>query len=263
MSRIRQMRWLIGIAASVALLLLAAVLLRPLEDSRITARAAQCRNNLKQLTLALWNYEEKYGSFPPVFVADGDGRPIYSWRVLLLPFLGDSRTDKLYERYRFDEPWDGPNNSQMHGELIEAFSCPSDKGTYQSHWTSYLAVNGPGTIWRHDAATTFADITDGVAETLVFVEVANSGIHWLEPCDIPLGTLGGAEATWPPVGKRAEHRVEQFWGHSDWHEYAVVVDGVVLRIERSAAINDIRPLCAMNGREDCTPIFRRHVRPWK
>lgn len=263
MSRIRPLHWVIGIAVSIPLLLLAAFLLQPLEQSRGDARAAQGRNNLKQLTLALANYEDKYGSFPPVFVPDADGRPMHSWRVLLLPFLGDSRTDELYKRYRFDEPWDGPNNSLLHGELIEAYSCPSDNGTYQARWTSYLAVSGPGTMWRHDEAVTHRDITDRADETLVVVEVANSGIHWLEPRDIPLSSLDEPDAKWPPLGERIEHRVQQFWGHSDPHEYTITWGFQVLRIERSATPKDLHPLCTISGHEDMAAFFGKKLRPWK
>ena len=46
------------------------------------------RNNLKQIGLALLEYHQKYGSFPPAFVADANGKPLYSWRVLILPELG-------------------------------------------------------------------------------------------------------------------------------------------------------------------------------
>jgi hypothetical protein len=51
--------------------------------------------------LALRNYHDRYGRFPPAYVADEHGRPTHSWRVLLLPWL-DHRA--IYDRYRFDEP---------------------------------------------------------------------------------------------------------------------------------------------------------------
>ena len=46
-----------------------------------------CRNNLKQLALAMHMYHEQHGSFPPAYVADENGTPMHSWRVLLLPYL--------------------------------------------------------------------------------------------------------------------------------------------------------------------------------
>ena len=48
-------------------------------SSREAARPSQCRNNLSQIGLALHNYRDRYGSFPPAFVADEHGRPMHSW----------------------------------------------------------------------------------------------------------------------------------------------------------------------------------------
>ncbi len=80
MSRIRPTRWTIGFAVSFGFLLLAMFLLWPVTtSSRDPARAAQCRNNLKEIALALIYYHDKYSAFPPVFVPDADGRPMHSW----------------------------------------------------------------------------------------------------------------------------------------------------------------------------------------
>ena len=263
MTRIRLIRWSIGVVMSGVSFLLAALLLMPLEQGRSDARAAQCRNNLKEIALALNYYHDKYSSFPPVFVPDNDGRPMHSWRVLLLPFLQDAKNNELYQRYRFDEPWDGPTNSLLHGENVSAYSCPSDMAPFLSRWTSYLAISGPGTIWRHDTVIGFRDIKDSVEDTLAFVEVANSGIHWLEPRDIPSSLLDEASSNWPPIGDRAEHQVQRLWGLSDSHEYMIAVGVEVLRIERSATAKDIRPLCTINGHEATASFFRRHARHYK
>ena len=66
---------------------LVALLLPAVQSAREAARRMSCSNNLKQLGLALHNYHDVYGSFPPAIVRDSDGSPLYSGRVLLLPFL--------------------------------------------------------------------------------------------------------------------------------------------------------------------------------
>src|SRR5580704_9988487 len=88
-------------------------LTRAISDAREAARSSQCISNLKQLGLGLLNYESKYGCFPPAYVADADGKPLYSWRVLLMAEF--DRTDRwfggrLARGFRFDEPWDSPSN---------------------------------------------------------------------------------------------------------------------------------------------------------
>jgi Protein of unknown function (DUF1559) len=79
------------------------------------ARRAQCRNNLKQIALALHDYHQQYGVLPPAYVADASGRPMHSWRVLLLPFL---EQQSLYDQYDFRKEKGG------HSALTEKALCP-------------------------------------------------------------------------------------------------------------------------------------------
>jgi hypothetical protein len=151
---------------------------------REAVHRSQCKNNLKQIGLALHNYHDKFGCFPPAFVADENGRPLHSWRVLILPFLDQS---PLYNKYRFDEPWDGPNNSKLADTILPVYNCPSDDHSGTSSFsmtTNYVAIVGGETAWPESGATAFRDIRDGTSNTLLVVEVANSGIHWIEPRDL-------------------------------------------------------------------------------
>jgi hypothetical protein len=67
------------------------------------SRKATCEARLRQIGLALQNYHDQHGSFPPAYTLGPDNKPWHSWRVLILPQLGEQ---KLYQEYRFDEPWD-------------------------------------------------------------------------------------------------------------------------------------------------------------
>jgi predicted Ser/Thr protein kinase len=88
---------IVGIALAVLMLpclaVLAALLYPALQSTREAARRAASMNNLKQIGLALHNYHDVYGSFPPAVVTGANGEPLYSGRVLLLPFL---EMDDLY-----------------------------------------------------------------------------------------------------------------------------------------------------------------------
>jgi prepilin-type processing-associated H-X9-DG protein len=153
-------------------------------DTRTASRRGLCKNNLKDIGLALHNYHEQYGCFPPAYVADEQGRPMHSWRVLLLPFLDQS---PLYSEYHFDEPWNGPHNSTLADRIVDVYSCPSEdfeKGSPESHFTSYVAVVGPQTAWPGASSTRIRDFADGPAYIVHVVETANSGIHWMEPRDL-------------------------------------------------------------------------------
>ena len=179
-----QMQLLRLLGLGVCLTVVGAFFLPAVQRTRTGARRSQCKNNLKQIGLALYTYHENYDCYPPAFVADAKGRPMHSWRVLLLPYLDQG---PLYAEYRFDEPWDGPHNSKLADKIIAVYNCPSedharDKST--ATMTSYVAVVGPETVWPESGATTIGDIKDGTSNTLMIVEVANSGIHWMEPRDL-------------------------------------------------------------------------------
>ncbi|NLX99171.1 MAG: DUF1559 domain-containing protein [Rhodopirellula sp.] len=148
-------------------------------------RRSACLNNMKQIALALLMYESEHGCFPPPYVADAQGQPLYSWRVLMLPYL--ERND-IYQAWRRDEPWNGPNNSKLL-ENLRIFNCPSKTARGGSPMTSYLAVVGPETVWPESGTVSLDSITDGSQNTLLFVEVANSGIHWAEPRDLQFAEM--------------------------------------------------------------------------
>jgi prepilin-type processing-associated H-X9-DG protein len=169
------------LAVTAVLFVIGACLLPSTSIPRGPARRMQCSNHLKQIGLALQNYHDTFGCFPPAYVADAKGRPMHSWRVLILPFIEQK---PLYDKYRFDEPWDGPNNSRLHNEILHVYCCPSRAEQQSRTETSYVAVMGPQTVWPGSKTITMSDVTDGTSNTILVVEIANSGIHWMEPRDL-------------------------------------------------------------------------------
>lgn len=147
--------------------------------------SSQCQNNLKALAIAMHNYHDRYKSFPPAYVADEEGTPMHSWRILLLPFMG--RLD-LYEQYDFNEPWDGPNNSRLQTMIPTEYRCLDDVLGAVGE-TSYAMITGPGFLGDADNATRISDIKDGTSNTIMFVEAHGSGITWTEPRDLDGTTM--------------------------------------------------------------------------
>jgi prepilin-type processing-associated H-X9-DG protein len=146
---------------------------------------AICVNNLKQIALALHNYHEKYGTFPPAFIADEIGRPMHSWRVLLLPFLEEQ---SLYEQYDFREPWDSPKNINLLGKMPQFFACPSWSSS-RTDLASYVAITDPGTMFPGVNSVDLGQVSDGNPNTLMIVEVQNVDIPWTAPLDLDLRTM--------------------------------------------------------------------------
>ena len=107
--------------------------------------------------------------------------------------------------------------------------------------TSYVAVVGPRTIWPDGKTTRMSDIIDGTSNTLLIVEVHNSGIHWMEPRD--LDYLQMAPGVNPPrgTGISSPHpRVAQ----------ADFADGSVLALDENTPPATIRAILTRNGREN-------------
>lgn len=194
---LRSLHWFCAAMGTGALVFLLILPMR--SHAGPSARRAQCSNNLKQIVLALHNYHDTYGSFPPAYVADESGRPLYSWRVLILPFLEQK---PLYDQFRLDEPWDSPNNLPLSQTEINVFRCPSDETGDPSKSpgvTNYIAVVGPGTMWPEDRSTSFGDFKNGTSNKLAVVEVHGSGVHWAEPRDLHVDQM--ARAVNPAAGQ--------------------------------------------------------------
>src|SRR5262245_16755571 len=125
------------------ILALLGVLLPVVLKVRREAGRVSSLGNLFQLALAVANYHDAHGHYPPAYRLGPSGGPAHSWRVLLLPYLSQP---ELHARYDFGQPWDGPDNEALLAEM------PRPLGFY-ARWhpgqtvTNYLAVVGAETAW--------------------------------------------------------------------------------------------------------------------
>jgi prepilin-type processing-associated H-X9-DG protein len=160
--------------------ILAALLFPAVGAAREAARRAVCTNNLKQIGLAMHNYQTKYQCFPPAYIPDKNGKPMHSWRVLILPFIDGG--EHVYAQYRFNEPWNSPHNRALAFQMPREYACPTEgpPGTE----TSYAMIVGPHTISDGPTARTRAAIKDGMSDTILVVEATNAHINWMEPRDL-------------------------------------------------------------------------------
>jgi len=226
-------------------------LTRAISDAREAARSSQCIGHLKQIGLALLNYESRYGCFPLAYVADATGKPLYSWRVLLMADLDRSEGlfgGRLAGAFHFDEPWDSPNNCKLHNlPLFTGFRCPSDPDSGGSTETNYLAVVGPGTMFPSDGTSRrLADVTDGPENTLIVVEVVSAGIHWMEPRELDWRTMSFQLNDRAHPGVSSNH---PFWGSGYPGPHVLTVNDMVTNLPRNLHAETLRALLTIAGGE--------------
>jgi hypothetical protein len=144
---------------------------------------AVCASNLSNIGLALHNYHLSQGCLPPAYVVDREGKPLYSWRVLMLPYMEEAG---LYQSFHLDEPWDSPHNRTLISSMPTFFACSTmfGEGGEEQGLTSYLAVTGGGTAFDKTRATRFDEVEDGLGRTILVVENSQASVPWTAPFDL-------------------------------------------------------------------------------
>lgn len=181
----------LGILAAVVLgggcivLLLVALLLPAIQAARGAARRSQSSNNLKQIALALHNYHDTYGQLPPAYVADESGTPLYSWRVLILPFI---EQNALYQQFDKTKAWDAPENIAISNMSVEVFRSAADE-TLAPNGTSYVTIVDANSLLGTDTPVPFGQVTDGTSNTLAVIETKGIGGSWAAPIDPALSSI--------------------------------------------------------------------------
>jgi len=159
---------------------LTALLIPTVASSREAARRTACASNMHQIGMAMMTYEAMHGKFPPAYTIDRNGKPLHSWRVLLLPYLEEMA---LYNEFELDEPWDSPHNLALARSMPPVYACPGSTDG-EGNQTSYAMIVGQDAISDGPNGRRPKDITDGLSSTIMLVEAAGRGFDWTEPVDL-------------------------------------------------------------------------------
>jgi hypothetical protein len=183
--------------------------------------------NLWQLAVAMHNYATDHNvRFPPAAIRGQGDKPLLSWRVALLPYLGH---EKLYKEFKLDEPWDSPHNRPLLAKMPKVYAPPGGK-TKEPHTTCYQVLVGEDTIFSDKEGMAIARIPDGTSNTLLIVE-AREAVPWTKPADLPFA---------------ADKPLPEFGGLLDDGLFSVVfADGSVRVIRRGMEEEFVRTLRAL------------------
>jgi hypothetical protein len=206
----------------------AALAAESIAEIRKTSARLQGVNNLKQIGLALHNYHDVMGTFPPQAVFDKDGKPILSWRVLILPYIDE---DALYKEFKLNEPWDSPHNKKLLARMPKVYGDPQRK-TDKPNTTPYQAFVGEGAFFEGKNGLKITDIVDGTSNTFMIVEAA-AAVPWSKPDDLPFK----AGTPLPKLGGAGE----------GFH--ALFADGSVRSFSKKTAEKKLRAYITRNGGE--------------
>ena len=174
-----------AMAPSGTMPVMVALLLPAVQASREAARRMQSMNNLKQVMLALHNHHDVNKRFPAAYHVDDSGQPLLSWRVQILPFIGQQR---LYDQFHLDEPWDSEHNRQLIPLMPPTLTSPNAPPEMIAEGkTNYLTIRDEDSIFSGPEGIQFARVTDGTSNTIAVVEADNdAAVIWTKPDDLLL-----------------------------------------------------------------------------
>jgi hypothetical protein len=148
------------------------------------ALSLSCKTNLTNIYIALNNYHDSCGCYPPAITVDTQGNPMHSWRTLIIPYFPNS----IYNPYNYDEPWNSPSNISVIKSMPSYYSCPNDLGKNNLLYTNYVAVIGPKTVFPGAKSTRRNDFQKNT-NPIMLIEVNNSKIIWTQPIDIDINNI--------------------------------------------------------------------------
>jgi prepilin-type N-terminal cleavage/methylation domain-containing protein/prepilin-type processing-associated H-X9-DG protein len=241
---------LLVVIAIIAVLI--ALLLPAVQAAREAARRAQCTNNMKQLGLAIHQYEMTNGGFPPTAIVVNTATAGVLWVsdwgpfARILPHLEQSAT---YAAYNFNAAYGDPSNLTATAQSIATYLCPSEIRTDKitdpnfgyTGWTNYGFCEGDWFVWLgpNGGAMTrsafgpnmsrkWSDLTDGSSQTIFLSEVKNytptvwdcGGLSQINnPSNIPSPTADPTVIA--PEYQQPSNCKFFLNGHTQWSEIAV------------------------------------------
>jgi prepilin-type N-terminal cleavage/methylation domain-containing protein/prepilin-type processing-associated H-X9-DG protein len=194
--------------------ILIALLLPAVQAAREAARRGSCKNNLRQIGLAMQNYHSALGVLPPGVLGTGGNSSatnlLHTWETLILQYLEQTNVYQAYDcRLQFDHA----NNAAAVLNKLSVYLCPSMRDDLVSNQfgPSHYAGSGGTVPGQNDgifypfSAIRFQDITDGTSRTIAVGELAYEVGGWAR------GRIGGGGGGGGGGGNAYARAVLRWW----------------------------------------------------
>jgi hypothetical protein len=225
----------------VLLLAVGFALLQPaIRSARSVAWKSECNSNLEQIGMALQQYQTEHGSYPPAFIPGPDGKPMHSWRVLILPYLGKEAAS-VYQQYDFNQPWDSEQNIRLAAFMPGVYACPEHPDALANQETTYMVIVGSKTMFPGSRSVSPAQIGDSLEHTIAVVETPQSGVHWLKPQDL--------EAARMAYEINGREETEAGSHHAQAGAHVLMADGTVYFLPEDFSPDMLTSMTTINGGE--------------
>lgn len=190
-------------------------------------RRARTITNLFAIAAALETYMQNSNSVPaPAFTDEISQAPLLSWRVAILPQLGQSR---LYNQFKLDQRWDSPHNRQLLHQIPPEFQSPERL----DEKTNYVCLTGATVAMAPNGNRPFTQFKDGLANTILLVEADDGhAVPWTQPSDLSVNLAS------PPAGL-GKLRGDGF--------FAILASAHLCRVPAEATPEQIRALFTFAG----------------
>ncbi len=162
-----------------------------------SATRMQSSNNLKQIGLAMANYEATTNGFPAGAIYSKEGKPLLSWRVAILPYI---EQEPLYNQFHLDEAWDSPHNKPLLAKMPRTYAAPgseakTDLTYYRIFHRKDPTVGGReefSPLFTGNLRCKFSSISRGTFNTILVVEAADA-VPWTKPDELTFPVSGAVE----------------------------------------------------------------------
>jgi prepilin-type N-terminal cleavage/methylation domain-containing protein/prepilin-type processing-associated H-X9-DG protein len=264
--------------------ILIAILLPAVQAARESARSSSCKNNLKQIGLALHAYHDLFGQLPAGWMADSpEGLPGWGWASAILPQMEQEPLNALIRR---DLPIEDAANAGVRVTVIKNYLCPSDgskpkvfaigtggftgvdvdeasplfdvaRSNYVGVFGTFELEDAPSAgdgVFFHNSAVPFAGIADGLSNTFLVGErdARLGGSVWagmISQANEPMARVVGITDHAPNT---PTHHFDDFSSLHPGGVHFLMADGSVRRYDDSIEEKLYRAMATRDGKEGVT-----------